>query len=407
MMPQGNSAWRWLTRTVLTVTAAAGLALTGGAQGASAAPAPAPGGWLSLTSGGGHTCALQSGHAWCWGRNTAGQLGNGTTVSSPVPVAVSTSGALAGKTLMQISAGADHTCALTINGRAYCWGDGTAGELGSNTAASSDVPVAVLSSQTFTQISAGAHRTCAIDATASAWCWGQGILGTGSSTSNPDVPQPVAGGKTWTQISAGAYFTCAIQTTTGRAWCWGEGDSGQLGNGSVADSPVPVAVSTSGVLAGKQLTAITGWGADTCALDTAGHAYCWGNDLNGQLGNGADATISDVPAAVLGRHVFTRIAASDALTCALSADHAWCWGQNDRGELGNGTITDDSVIPVPVDRSGVLAGLTLTQIAAGDPFGCAVRQAGAAYCWGGGDAGQLGDGNTTDSEVPVAVHPHA
>lgn len=154
-----------------------------------------------------------------------------------------------------------------------------------------------------------------------------------------------------TKTAAGYSHSCAIRG--GKAYCWGSNTNGELGNGTTGGSSgAPVAVSTSGVLSGKTLTAITAGQGFTCALDTAGQVYCWGRGDFGQLGNGS---------------------------------------------------TGNSNVPVAVSTSGVLSGKTLTQVAAGFEHACAVDTAGAAYCWGFNNKGQLGNGNTTTNAAPGAV----
>ena len=298
-----------------------------------AALAALPTGVSSIAAGGYHSCAIESGKAYCWGDNEFGELGNGSTTNSSVPVAVDTSGVLAGKTLTQITVGnEDHedTCALDSTGAAYCWGDNQAGALGDGSTKTSTVPVAVDTS---------------------------GVLA----------------GRTLTQITAGE-SACALDTA-GTAYCWGYNGSDQLGDGSTADhSSIPVAVDTSGVLAGKTLTQIAAGVGGACAVDIAGAAYCWGADDYGELGNGSSATLNDspVPVAVdtsgaLAGKTLIQITAGDADTCAVdSAGTAYCWGYNGRGELGNGSRTNSSV-PVAVDTSGVLAGKALTK---SPPAGC-------------------------------------
>jgi alpha-tubulin suppressor-like RCC1 family protein len=402
-MPIGGRVCPWVTRIMVTVTAAAGIAwAAGAAQPAVAAATRATG----IAAGGGHACDLYAGHVWCWGLNSSGQLGDGTTISSDVPAAVA-----GGHTFTKISASsAFHTCALDTAGHAWCWGDNAFGQLGDGTTTSSDVPAAVAGGHTFTHISAGGAQTCALDTAGHAWCWGDNSndqLGNGTRV-NSAVPVAVTtngvlAGKTLTQIAPTGGSACAIDTN-GHAYCWGEGDTGALGNGALPNASPPVAVDTRGVLAGRTLTQIS----HTCVLDTTGRAYCWGDDSNGELGNGHDATQSDVPVRVLGRHLFTRINDGGPEVCAIdTAARAWCWGQNGNGQIGNGTITDDSVIPAAVSTSGVLAGKTITGIAAGGAFACGVSH-GAVYCWGQGGDGQLGDGTTiTQSDVPVTVlHPH-
>src|ERR1022692_450944 len=207
-------------------------------------------------------------------------------------------------------------------------------------------------------------------------------------------------------ITAGSFHSCAIES--GKAYCWGDNGSRQLGHGSTVGSSVPVAVDTSGVLAGQVLTQITAGGAYTCALDGAGAAYCWGDNRSGQLGDGGTVSNSSVPVAVktsgvLAGQALTQITAGWYDTCALDASGAaYCWGYNADGELGDGKAGDSSV-PVAVDTSGVLAGRALTQIAAGWIDACAVDAAGAAYCWGYNADGELGNGSTVGSTVPVAV----
>jgi alpha-tubulin suppressor-like RCC1 family protein len=234
--------------------------------------------------------------AYCWGGNANGQLGNSSAISSSTPVAVTSSGALAGKTLTQITTGQAFTCALDSNGAAYCWGANGSGQMGNSTNFQSLVPVAVtasgvLSGKTLTQVTAGAAYVCALDSSGTAYCWGangNGEVGN-NSTVNSTAPAAVTtsgvlSGKTLTQVSAGANFTCALDSASA-AYCWGANGNGQLGNNSTTQSIVPVAVPTSGVLSGKTLVQITPDNVFTCALDNAGAAYCWGGGLSGQLGN--------------------------------------------------------------------------------------------------------------------------
>jgi alpha-tubulin suppressor-like RCC1 family protein len=423
-----------------------------------------------ISAGDGFTCALDSGGAvYCWGANAYGQLGNGSAAGSGIPVAVSTSGVLSGKTLTQITAGQDHVCTLDTTGRVYCWGGNGSGQLGNASTARSSVPVAVstsgvLSGKTVTQISAGGFHTCALASTGAAYCWGGGGSGQlgNNATGNSSVPVTVyAGGVlsgvTLTQISAGHDHTCAVDG--GAVYCWGHNGSGELGNNSTANSPVPVAVTTGGTpLSGKTINQITAGYETSCALDSAGLAYCWGHNAYGQLGNGSTTSPqttatavttsgvlsgktlsqlsagqyfmctvgtggaifcwgangsgrlgnpsttanSSVPEAVTAPRA-TTIAAGYRHSCAIRAGLAYCWGDNTVGDLGRGTTGGTSNVPGAVSTSGVLSGKTLTQIEAGQDFTCALDTAGAAYCWGFNAYGQLGNNSTTNSNVPVQV----
>jgi alpha-tubulin suppressor-like RCC1 family protein len=376
-----------------------------------------------ITAGSFHSCAIESGKAYCWGDNGSGQLGNGSTVGSSVPVAVDTSGVLAGQVLTQITAGGAYTCALDGAGAAYCWGDNRSGQLGDGgTVSNSSVPVAVktsgvLAGRTLTQITADGYHSCVLDAAGAAYCWGDngtGQLGNGKA-SDSSVPvavdtSGVLAGQALTQITAGWYDTCALDAS-GAAYCWGYNADGELGDGKAGDSSVPVAVDTSGVLAGRALTQIAAGWIDACAVDTAGAPYCWGYNADGELGNGK-ASDSSVPVAVdtsgvLAGRALTQVTAGWYSSCALdAAGAAYCWGYNADGELGNGS-TVGSTVPVAVDTSGVLAGRTLTQVSAGTYSACAVDAAGAPYCWGANSWGQLGDNAATQSLVPVLAGPQA
>ena len=376
----------------------------------------------ALSAGGEHACAIESGAAYCWGENYNGELGDGNNTNSSVPVAVVTSGALAGKTLTQITAGYEMTCALDSEGTAYCWGRDVEGELGNGSTTNSNIPVAVdaggaLAGQILTQITAGVFHVCAMDMAGAAYCWGSnyyGQLGDGSTTSS-SVPVAVVtsgalAGKAVTHVSAGYYDTCALDSA-GAAYCWGYNGNGQLGHGTTTNSSVPVAVVTSGALAGQTLTQLNASWYHTCAVDAAGAAFCWGDNSDGQLGDGS-TTSSSVPVAVavsgvLAGKTISNVTIGDYDTCAMdSAGLAYCWGDNTHGELGD-DATIDSSVPVAVDTAGVLAGKTLTQVTAGIWHACALDTTGSVYCWGRSVSGELGDDSNSASSVPVLVGPRA
>ena len=363
---------------------------------------------------------LPSGWAVAWGSGPA--LGDGTGAMSTVPVAVA-GGALAGKTITDVSAGDSHTCAIA-DGTTYCWGGGVHGRLGDGSGGDTSAPVAVstsvaLAGKTLVKIAAGGLNTCAIDSEGKAYCWGYGPLGDGNSTgagSLVPVAVDTSGAlhdKALTTITISSGFggntTCALDST-GTAYCWGAGNVGQLGNGNTVSAFAPVAVNSTNIPAGRTLTSITAGGAQICALDSAGAAYCWGQGADGQLGNNS-TNDSSVPVAVdtsgvLAGRTLTSISAAQGHACAVdSSGKAYCWGLNDRGQLGNNSTTT-SLVPVAVDTSGALAGRTLTSITTGPQttsHTCALDSVGLAYCWGWGGYGELGIGSTASSLTPVAV----
>jgi alpha-tubulin suppressor-like RCC1 family protein len=414
MRCSGARLRRWATTLMALVVAAS---LTSLVQLATAPPAAAGTTPVTMAAGWTHTCTIRSGKAYCWGDNTYGELGNNSTVSSTVPVPVYTGGALSGVTLTQISAGNGYTCALSSGGAAYCWGANQYGELGINSSmAASDVPVAVstagaLAGKTISQISAGEYHACAV-ASSAAYCWGWNYWGMLGNNSTVNSTAPVAvytggalSGKSVTSIAAGYAHTCAV--ASGAAYCWGANGAGQLGN-TGGNSLVPVAVSTSGVLSGVTVSAVTSGWEHSCVLSSTNVAYCWGHGSSGELGNNL-GTNSNVPVAVytagaLSGLTVTQIDAGYADTCVIASNNlGYCWGHGGAGELGNNSSSQQNA-PSAVYASTLLSGKTLSQISAGQYHTCAVDSSGGTYCWGTDTGGQLGDPATgVTNYIPIPV----
>jgi alpha-tubulin suppressor-like RCC1 family protein len=191
-----------------------------------------------LSAGDNHSCGVTTDSiAYCWGDNVYGQLGNGvthTTEFSPVPVS-------GGLKFVQISAAIVHTCGITADSTAYCWG--APGRIGDGTGANRSVPTAVAGGAKYVQISANYGHTCAVTANRAARCWGtdaNGAMGDGS-TAPHSSPVPVAGGHEFVQISAGRAHTCAL-TPDRIMYCWGRNLFGELGDGTTTDRLTPAKV---------------------------------------------------------------------------------------------------------------------------------------------------------------------
>ena len=246
------------------------------------------------------------------------------------------------------------------------------------------------------RVSASTFHSCALTSGGTVRCWGysdHGQLGNGSTTDGL-VPVNVTGlGSGVTAISAGVVFSCAV-TSGGAVKCWGYNRDGQLGNGNIGNSLVPVDVTG----LGSGVTAISAGGANSCALTSGGAVKCWGYNGDGQLGNGSTVN-SSVPVDVtgLGSGV-TAISAGSLQSCALTSGGAIkCWGSNVRGQLGNGSTTNSLV---PVDARGLGSGVTA--ISTGERYSCALNSGGAMKCWGTNEYGQLGIGSRTIGSL-VAV----
>lgn len=270
------------------------------------------------------------------------------------------------------------------------------------------------------RISAGTRHTCAIRTGGQVLCWGenyQGELGDGSSDPHSKTPRLVKGvggsGRLddATAISSGIAYSCAIRAG-GQAVCWGSNEHGRLGDNTGAGRSVPVTVHGPGNigLLGN-VTAISAGHVSTCAIQAGGQVFCWGSNMFGALGYGSAGGSSSVPRAVTGTGGGSTVL-NDAI--AVSVGNYWacalrvggqvvCWGWNDNGQLGNGG-TSDSPIPVPVrDVTGTGQISDGIAISSGTAHACVIRAGGQTVCWGQGSGGKLGNDSQSSSEVPVLV----
>lgn len=330
-----------------------------------------------------HSCGISDyedgQRLYCWGANGSGQLGigaTGGTAGSPTPVQAPAGGPTS---FTWVSAGARHTCAVGSDFFAYCWGDNSQGQLGiGTTGPGTDSLTLVTDSIQFLAVAAGANHTCGIRSTGATdttqvYCWGDnasGQLGDGASPTDRTSPVQVGGTTEYVFVDAGRAHTCAVEAGTGDVDCWGANDQGQLGDGSsVASSDVPVATSTTALLRSDG----TAWGRlavgskHACAV-AAGGIECWGDNDDGQLGTGSTTVDSNVPVAVdmtafegadpTPPMVFQWIAAGGSHSCTFEYDPNdadgdlilgltgyYCWGANGNGQLGNGTTLGS---PTPV-----------------------------------------------------------
>jgi alpha-tubulin suppressor-like RCC1 family protein len=309
--------------------------------------------------------------------------------------------------IVQISAGWGHTCAVTLDGTGYCWGVNLYGSLGTGTqyvGSNSGTPRAVAGGLSFAQVTAGGSRTCGVTGDGQAYCWGWNIDGTLGDGTEVDraVPTPVAGGLRFAQVSTGKALVSAhtsAVTPDDIAYCWpscGFGGVEGVPSGLVQFEPIRF----EGELRFGQVSAGTG---HSCGVATDGRAYCWGSNFFGQFGDGTiDTEGPRGPSPVAGDLLFKEVTAGSGHTCGVTTDGvAYCWGLNEAGQLGDGT-TDRRLTPTPV-----AGGLRFAELSAGDFHSCGVTTDGVGYCWGHNGAqfgdGRLGDGTTVDRLTPTPV----
>lgn len=334
-----------------------------------------------VSAGYAHTCALSDeGVAYCWGSNVGGALGDGTTTDRLTPTEVG-----GDRLFTTIGVGEHHTCGLGTDGVAYCWGVDPL-TVGRGPVRFDSLPRAVAGGQTFASLTVGTLHTCALDRDGAAWCWGvneNGRLGDSTHVGR-DAPTPVRGGHRFRALEAGD-ATCGIEQD-GTLYCWGR---------SPSDCECTVVPQVQG--AGYAFATITVAG-HVCAIDAAGEPYCWGENIWGQIGDGSNTNRPD-PVRVAGGLRFSAISAARFSTCALDGDGAaYCWGSNPFGQIGDGTRGTEWDVPV-----AVAGGHQFRSISAGANHTCAVDGSGAAWCWGWNAFGQLGDGTVEDRVEPEVV----
>jgi alpha-tubulin suppressor-like RCC1 family protein len=302
---------------------------------------------VALTAGEYHTCViLDDGSVSCWGYNEYGQLGDGTTTARNTTTQTSSLGT--DRTAVAINAGGYHTCAILDDGSVSCWGRNWAGQLGDGTSTDRDTPTQTSSlgtDRTAVAITAGKFHTCAILDDGSVSCWGYngyGQLGDGTTTNRntPTQTSTLGTDRTAVAITAATRHTCAI-LDDGSVSCWGYNSKGQLGDGTSTDRDTPTQTSSLGE--GRTAVAITGGDYHTCAILDDGSVSCWGlNNYYGQLGDGTTTdryTPTQTSSLGTGRTA-VAISAGEEHTCAILNDGTVsCWGNNGDGQLGDGTDT--------------------------------------------------------------------
>jgi alpha-tubulin suppressor-like RCC1 family protein len=365
--------------------------------GPGAAPAAAAPGLVAkqVATGFVSSCALSTkGAVRCWGYNGEGELGDGTKVDSPIPVAV----AGLNRNVKAIAAGSYFTCALTTKGAVKCWGSNSYGQLGNNTTTDAAAPVAVYGLEKgIKAISAGNFFACALTKKGKVLCWGAnnfGQLGNGTKTGSAR-PIAVSGlTKGIKSVGGGGYHACAV-TSKGGVKCWGYNGEGGLGDNTKADSLVPVAVYT----LGKGIKSVVAGSYSTCALTTKRTVKCWGYNGDGELGDGTTTGSLKPVLTLLGNRI-TSLAYGDIHGCAVSSSGiVKCWGYNGYGALGDNTTTTSST-PVQVYNMGK----KVKSLGLGGYHSCAVTTKGALKCWGFNAYGQLGNNTKTTSHMPVDVY---
>lgn len=346
------------------------------------------------------TCALLvSGAVQCWGYNGYGQLGDGTLVSKSSPVNVTTSSAVSA-----ISSGGQHVCVLlTPSNGLQCWGYNLSGGLGDGTNVSKSVPTAVSGMASgVSSVAAGWYHTCALMGTGDVKCWGSNSYGNlgDNTTASKNVPTAVVGlgAGTTSAISAGYFLSCALISGTGEVRCWGFNYYGSVGDGTTTNRLVPTQVSGFASGAVGLVNASPG-GFAQCAVTTGNALNCWGFNGPGKLGDGTITNrLTSVPVTNW-IAPFQSLSVGYLTTCGLlSGGLVQCWGDNSSAQFGDGNKTS---VAFPVDPAGLTT--DYKQVVAGYSHSCGLSAGGAVRCWGYNEYGALGDGTNINRETASTV----
>ncbi len=442
MIPQARRATlRWLL-----AVAAAGCVLPAGAA-AEQSSQPSSAAAAALDVGRYHACArLPDASLRCWGYGADGSLGYGnrrTIGDDETPAAAGPVDLGAGRSVVGLSAGDVHTCAVLDDGSVRCWGFGGDGRLGyanvtqigDDEAPGSVGPVDLGAGRTAKAVTAGGAHSCAVLDDDTVRCWGYGFDGrlgyAGAIANDNNVasigdnetpgsvgPVKLGPGRTARAVTAGRFHTCAL-LDDGAVRCWGLGSSGQLGYGNarnIGDDETPDAVDP--VKLGGRAIALVAGAFHTCALLDGGAVRCWGFGGNGRLGYANTNSIGDDespdvagPVDLGAGRSAVALAAGGDHTCALLDDGTVrCWGFGGNGRLGyaNKASVGDDETPGSVGPVDLGQGRTAVAISAGGDSTCARLDDGGVRCWGEGNSGRLGYCNTNaigDDEAPGSVGP--
>jgi alpha-tubulin suppressor-like RCC1 family protein len=420
--------------------------------------------WTKIFAGNTATCGIRAGgSAWCWGGNSFGQLGDGGVTDNLVPTVVTDGGpwsyfSLLARTTIGIKsdgslygAGSPKTssiyspydvtfqsdnnndltfasiptalnfikvesddigtknCGITNDSALYCWGVARSiGLIGNSTYSfcagyPQDLTGAWMDFTDVAAIGDDSQDTasCGLRQNGSIWCWGgngYGFLGAGLSLSdNTFDPVQVTGGGTWRSFEGSEdNHVCGVKTDN-TAWCWGRDLNGQLGNGATTttDQTAPVPVD-----GGAVWSVLDANGNSSCGVRLDGTLWCWGSDASEQLGNGVTAGNQVSPTQVTDAGPWSQVAVGVTVTCGIKTDNtAWCWGSDASGQIGNGATAGTQNAPV-----AVVGGYQWQKLAAGGSTVCGITNANDLLCWGSDSHGQMGNGpGATAQDAPALV----
>lgn len=342
------------------------------------------------------SCALKADKTlWCWGTESTGELGDGggETDSTTTPAQSDSSiWTYLGRAYNS------HICGIKSDDSAWCWGNGTQGELGNGASVNEAAPVAVSGGASWSKVETGTLFSCGLKTDGTAWCWGRaanGVLGNGQFTGTYNTPQAVSGGGTWKDISVGNAHVCGLKSDD-EIYCWGHAGFGRLGNGTnTGNQNTPGIITESGPWQSVSTGSLT-----ACGIKTDGTAWCWGGAQNGSLGDGVGGDHEEPdPIQINDAGPWKFIEAGSNVGCGIKTDNTgWCWGANANYRLGDGT-NSDALSPTEIDGSYLWS-----YIDTATTHTCGIQTDNTVWCWGRELDGKIGNGSTTGTQAsPLQV----
>ena len=354
--------------------------------------------WKQVAGGGYHSLGIKSdGTLWTWGKNEYGQLGDGSTDDSSVPIQIGS------QRWSAVSGGGYYSLCIRADGSVWTWGENGWGQIGDNSFTERHLPTQIGSDRRWVAVAAHDHSV-ALQADGTLWAWGAnrgGQLGNGQLQSGvvPAFVIPSSTPDSWASVSGGIYYSVALKSN-GTLWAWGYNEFAQLGNGTTTDQPSP---SPAQIGSDNDWVAVSGGYAFGLALKANGTLWGWGDNGNGQVGDGT--TIRKLSPVQIGTDNDWAAISAGALyhSLAIKANGTlWAWGRNESGQLGDGTLVNKSA-PVQIGTAN-----DWVAVSAGGAHSLALKSNGTLWAWGynGQGAphfGMLGDGTTVNRSSPVRI----
>jgi alpha-tubulin suppressor-like RCC1 family protein len=331
----------------------------------------------------------------CWGLNTDGQLGDGSYINRNRPVPVLQSAGIPLQNATWVTSGSRHSCATLGTGKVVCWGRDDAGQLGDGSFVDTTMAVSVFGLTNVTDLDTGGFHTCAVS-NSTLQCWGKNAYKTISTAAQSyfntptlvGVPEPA-------KVGLGYQHSCASDVS-GNVWCLGYNFNGELGDNTQDDKYAPDKVqqcSPAGPL--TSVSSLAAGARHMCAIKTDKSVWCWGDSTDGQAGNGtASQNLCAVPVSVLTSA--EKIVAGTNHVCAIASNQdLYCWGDNSVGQMGDSSTNDVTTPKVVMSN--------VVEVGAGGGHTCAILADGTMKCWGENLHGQLGQGVDSQKALPGDV----